>query len=300
MNRLVLTWSETDQYARDLVKLIKKKKKRTKGHRLYGVPRGGIYAAMLVRDWLARSGVAAYLSESPEDATLIIDDIIDSGATEEKYELTHPGKPFLALVDKQKEQLSDWIVFPWELAEGETEPADNVRRLLQYIGDDPQREGLLETPQRVVKSYEQIFGGYNQDPQSHMKVFSDGSCDEMVVLRNVEFYSCCEHHMQPFFGQAHLAYIPDGSVIGVSKLVRVLEVFARRLQIQERIGQQWTDAITKGLKPKGAACILEAKHFCMVCRGVQKQNSIMTTSSLTGAFKDDSATRAELMALVRQ
>lgn len=182
----------------------------------------------------------------------------------------------------------------------DTQAAENqVRQLLQFIGDDPGREGLLETPARVVRSYGEIFAGYKADPASVFKVFEDGACDEMVLVRNAEFYSCCEHHMQPFFGKAHIAYIPDGKVIGVSKLVRLLEVFARRLQIQERICQQVTAALDEHLKPLGSACILEAKHFCMTCRGVNKQHSEMVTSSLTGVFRSKLEARQELLTLIR-
>ena len=228
--------------------------------------------------------------------TIIIDDIIDSGKTRERFAEEYPGIPFYALVNKPKETaITSWVVFPWEMADESLGPSEAVRRILQAIGDDPKREGLQGTPERVVKSWEEIFSGYSTDVASLMTVFTEGACDEMVILKNVEFYSNCEHHIQPFYGKAHLAYIPDGKVIGISKLARILEVFSRRLQIQERIGAQWTAAINEHLSPLGAACILEAKHFCMTCRGVNKQGSTMVTSSLTGAFKTDSSTRNELM-----
>lgn len=159
-----------------------------------------------------------------------------------------------------------------------------IRTVLQFIGEDPTREGLQETPSRVLKSYREIFGGYGVDPASVFKVFEDGACDEMVVLKDIEFWSTCEHHIQPFYGKAHIAYIPNGKVIGVSKLARLLDVFSRRLQIQERICQQVTEALMEHLQPKGAACVLEARHLCMTCRGVGKQNSVMVTSSLKGEF----------------
>jgi len=173
-----------------------------------------------------------------------------------------------------------------------------VLSLLTYIGDDPEREGLRDTPDRVLRSYDELFAGYKQKPEDVLKVFEDGACDEMVVLRNVEFHSVCEHHLQPFFGSAHIAYIPDKRVIGVSKLARILDIYARRLQIQERLCQQVTAALDEHLKPLGAACILEATHFCMVCRGVQKQHSELVTSSLTGAFRE-SVVRQELLSLIR-
>ena len=178
-------------------------------------------------------------------------------------------------------------------------PIDAVRFILSSIGDDPDREGLKETPARVVKSWKELYSGYQQDPASVFKVFEDGACDEMVVLRDIEFYSVCEHHMLPFFGRAHIAYLPDKKVIGLSKMARLLEIFSRRLQIQERIGQEITAAMDGHLKPRGSACVLEAKHFCMMCRGVQKQSSSMVTSSLTGAFRSDTATRMELFSHIR-
>lgn len=174
-----------------------------------------------------------------------------------------------------------------------------VRVILEQIGDNPLREGLKETPHRVVKSWNELFSGYNQDPAKVMKVFQDGACDEMVVAKNIEFFSMCEHHMLPFFGKAHIAYLPNKKVIGISKLARILEIYSRRLQIQERIGQEVTKALVEHLTPLGAACVLEAKHFCMICRGVNKQHSEIVTSSLTGAFKSDPAVRSEFYSLIK-
>lgn len=175
----------------------------------------------------------------------------------------------------------------------------SVKIMIKYIGEDPEREGLIETPKRVIKSFNTIYGGYGQDPKDVFRIFKDGKCDDMVILKDIEFFSTCEHHMLPFFGKAHIAYIPDKSVIGISKLARLLEIYARRLQIQERICQQVTTALMKYLKPIGAACIMEAQHFCMTSRGVQKQNSVMITSSLTGEFKENAEARSELMSLIK-
>lgn len=170
--------------------------------------------------------------------------------------------------------------------------------LLKAVGDDPKREGLEETPARVVESWKELYGGYKVDIRSLFKSF-DVPCDEMVLMRGIEFVSWCEHHMLPFTGVAHIAYLPDGRVIGASKLARILDAFARRLQVQERLTQQVTEAITKHLKPKGAACVIEASHMCMMCRGVKKQNSVMVTSSLTGPFKTDEKTRSEFYQLIK-
>ena len=178
-----------------------------------------------------------------------------------------------------------------------------VERMMDFIGDDPTREGLLETPERVVRSWEHLYSGYQMNPKDVFKTFDADGFNELVILKDCEFYSTCEHHLQPFSGRAHIAYIANGRVIGVSKLARLLEVFSRRLQIQERIGKQVVDTLMEELNCVGAACIIEAQHFCMLSRGVQKQNSVMVTSALAGVFQEDSskgvAARAELMALTK-
>lgn len=261
------------------------------GKNIFGVPRGGMIAAGFLKN--ATNVVA------PDLADIILDDIVDSGRTRAHYKKLYPDKPFVALIDKTGVQKDiGWVVFPWENDEV-TSADDIIIRQLQYIGEDFMREGLIETPARVIRSWEELYAGYRQDPSAILKSFTDGACDEMVLLKNIEFYSTCEHHMLPFFGKAHIAYIPDGRVVGISKLARLLEIYARRLQIQERLGQQVTSALNQQLKPKGAACILEAQHFCMTSRGVQKQDSIMVTSSLTGVFRDKPEARAELMTLIK-
>jgi GTP cyclohydrolase IA len=174
-----------------------------------------------------------------------------------------------------------------------------IEELISLIGDDPNREGLKETPERVIKSFQELFSGYNANVQDLFKTFEDVKCNEMVILRGVEFISFCEHHILPFVGVAHIAYIPNGKVIGISKLARLLEVYTRRLQIQERICEQVTTAMDRELKPKGSACVLEAKHLCMCARGVNKQNSEMITSSLTGVFFTEFQVRTELLNLIR-
>ena len=173
-----------------------------------------------------------------------------------------------------------------------------IQYQIGLIGDDPNREGLLETPNRVINSWKEIYSGYGKDPANLFKTFAAEGYQQMVLLKNIELYSMCEHHMLPFFGKAHIAYIPNGRVIGISKLARLLEIYTKRLQIQERIGEQVTAALMKYLEPCGAACIIEATHLCMKMRGVGKQNSIMTTSSITGNFLTQPATRAELMDLI--
>ena len=170
-----------------------------------------------------------------------------------------------------------------------------VKKLLEYIGEDPQREGLVDTPARVVASYEKLFSGYKQKPEDVLTVFGDESYDEMIVVKDIEFYSMCEHHMLPFFGKVHLGYIPDGKIIGLSKIPRLVEMFARRLQNQERMTNQIAKALFGILKPKGVGVIVEAQHFCMMARGVEKQGSMVTTSALQGLFKRELTTRSEFL-----
>lgn len=176
-------------------------------------------------------------------------------------------------------------------------PEIAVREIIAAIGDNPSREGLVDTPRRVVRSWEKLYGGYNQSAEEVLKTsFVEGACHEMVVLRDIEFYSTCEHHMLPFFGRVHIGYIPDGKVVGVSKLARLVEVFARRLQIQERMTAQIADSIMTILGAKGCMVVSFAQHFCMTSRGVEKQNSEMVTSAIRGVFSDASL-RQEFAAL---
>lgn len=177
----------------------------------------------------------------------------------------------------------------------------SVAEILRYLGEDVSREGLKLTPERVVRSWEELFGGRFEDPRDVLTTFEEDGLvpvGQIVLLKNIEFVSVCEHHMLPFAGSAHVAYIPDRKIVGISKLVRILEIYTRRLQVQERIGNQVSECLMKYLKPKGSACILQAKHYCMVCRGVKKQGCEMVTSSLRGCFLDNAQSRAELMTLV--
>ena len=162
-----------------------------------------------------------------------------------------------------------------------------IYEMIRLIGDNPAREGVAQTPNRVVKSWETIYGGYRQKAEDVLTAqFNSENYEEMIVLKNIEFFSTCEHHMLPFFGKAHVAYIPNGSVVGISKLARLVEVFARRLQIQERLTTQIADSLMDIIMPIGCGVVMEAKHFCMVSRGVNKQNSTMETSTLRGVFKE--------------
>ena len=175
-----------------------------------------------------------------------------------------------------------------------------VHATLGAIGEDPDREGLLKTPERVAKAMLYLTQGYQQDAAAILQgALFEESYDEMILVKDIEIYSMCEHHMVPFFGRAHVAYIPDRHIVGLSKIPRVVDVFARRLQVQERLTLQIRDAIEEALKPQGVAVVIEATHLCMVMRGVQKQNSITTTSSMSGPFLDNTHTRAEFMRLIQ-
>ena len=173
--------------------------------------------------------------------------------------------------------------------------------LLQRMGEDPARDGLLRTPERMEKSIAFLTQGYNQKIEDvlHNALF-DVDYDEMVIVRDIEFYSQCEHHLIPFFGKAHIAYVPQGKVIGLSKIPRIVDVFARRLQVQERLTQQIADAISEAIKPQGVGVVLEASHLCMMMRGVEKQHSSTVTSAMLGVFKTQLQTRNEFLTLIRR
>jgi len=174
-----------------------------------------------------------------------------------------------------------------------------VRELLVSIGEDPGREGLVDTPRRIADMYAEIFGGRLIDPTEYLKVGFEVAHDEMVILRNIPFYSMCEHHFLPFHGEAHVGYVPDGRVVGISKLARVVEAFARRPQIQEQLTSQVANAIMDVLQPDGVAVVVEAEHLCMTMRGVKKPGSRMVTSAMRGTFKKSDVTRGEFLSLVQ-
>ncbi len=180
------------------------------------------------------------------------------------------------------------------------EARDAVRTLIRWAGDDPDREGLIETPDRVVRAYGEWYSGYDEDPVAILsKTFEEtNGYDEMIVLRNMRFASFCEHHMAPIIGKAHIGYLPSRRVVGISKLARLVEVYARRLQIQEKMTAQIADTISDILEPKGVGVVIEAAHQCMTTRGVDKPGSTLTTSRMTGAFRSDPSTRREFLAAI--
>jgi GTP cyclohydrolase I len=174
-----------------------------------------------------------------------------------------------------------------------------VREMIVRLGEDPSREGLVRTPHRVHSAYEYLLKGYKEDPASLLKkALFTCTYDEMVIVKDVEMFSLCEHHMLPFFGKVHVAYIPNGKVIGLSKIPRLIEIFSRRLQIQERLTTQIAETIQKAIEPQGVGVVIEARHLCMMMRGVEKQHSAAVTSSMLGCFRDEQETRTEFLSLI--
>jgi len=177
---------------------------------------------------------------------------------------------------------------------------DHIRKIIEEIGEDPSRNGLLKTPERVDRALRYLTSGYSMDPHEILnKALFDVAYDEMVIVKDIEIFSLCEHHLLPFFGKCHVAYLPDGRVVGLSKIPRLVDMFARRLQVQERLTMQIAETINDSVKPKGVAVVIEAQHLCMIMRGVEKQHSVAVTSSMLGIFKDNQNTRNEFLNLIR-
>lgn len=256
--------------------------------KVYGVPRGGWFVAMV----LQKNGLAK-LVDHEQEAEMVVDDLIDSGRTKLRY--TTGEVMFWSPIVKNEK---DWVSFPWE-SKKKIDHEDIIVRYLEAIGEDPCREGLLETPKRVVKSWKELYSGYDDHAENHLSKCFESSSKEMVICKDIEFYSMCEHHMIPFVGMAHIGYIPNGRVVGLSKLARTVEVFSRRLQIQEQLCEQIADALMKHVPQiDGCAVVVQSKHFCMCSRGVSKQNSQMITSSLRGKF-NESDVRKEFLSLIK-
>ena len=251
---------------------------------LYGIPRGGAVVAGLtgraIDDWR----VADY----------IVDDIVDSGKTRQKW--SQYGKPFWALVDKQKEGIGCWVRFPWEEENQEADLEDTVIRQLEAIGEHPRREGLRETPKRVIKAFFENVEGYKQDTKEILSKVFIQAYDEMVIVQGIEFFSLCEHHLLPFHGKVSVGYIPDGQVVGLSKISRLVQCFAKRLQIQEKMTQEIARSIHQVLKPKGVAVYVEAIHLCMAMRGI-KTSALMKTNCILGVMRTPEA-RSEFLRII--
>jgi GTP cyclohydrolase I len=263
--------------------IILRVNKLDKTKKYYGVPRGGQYIAAMLNP-----------VDTPEEADYIIDDLLDSGATSARYSAY--GKKFIVLFDKTKEEelKNKWLVFPWEKYESPVE--DNITRILEYIGEDVRREGLKDTPKRYIKFLKEFL----TKKEFNFTSFDAEGMDQMIVQKNIQFHSLCEHHLAPFFGTATIAYIPNGKIVGLSKLSRVVEYYASNLQNQERITQQIADKLQEVLQPIGVAVSLQAEHLCMSMRGVKKIGAKTTTQCLRGAFLHDDQTRNEFMQIINR
>jgi len=269
-------------YELDWPEVYKRMESAPKGH-LFGIPRGGAIVA----------GISQRAVMIADRADYIVDDILDTGKTTEIYAKQFK-KPTWALVDKQKEGIKEWVRFPWEPIDPLSDLEDTVIRQLEYIGEDPTREGLRETPRRVISSLKEFTEGYNQIATEILGTTFDEPYDEMVVVKGIGFSSLCEHHMLPFMGRATVAYLPRDRIVGLSKIARVVNCFAKRLQIQERMTQQIANAIQEVLDPQGVAVSIKARHLCMSLRGIEN-NGEMITSCLLGFFRDRAETRAEFL-----
>lgn len=281
---------------------------------IFGIPRGGIPAAALFAARLQEFGFRTMLTDRCDRADIIVDDIYDTGETMKRFRAINPTAMLAVLYARETKNHTPagmevhagcfkegWLVFPWERDGANDESAtDIVTRLLCFIGEDPARGGLVETPRRVLKAWEFWTSGYQREPGQVLKVFEDGAerVDEMVAVCRIPLYSHCEHHLAPFFGVAHVAYIPNGKIVGLSKLSRLVDIFARRLQVQERLTNQIADALDEHLKPKGVGVMIECRHMCMESRGVCQQGHATRTSALRGVIKTDAAARAEFLRVV--
>lgn len=266
-----ITWQEI----REAISHLPKDKK------YYGVPRGG-------------QPIAAMLNpvDSPEEADYIIDDLLDTGTTRLKWEAEYPNIPFITVFDK-KDFGGKWLRFPWEKP-GDQEVEENILRMLEYF-DDATREGLQETPKRYIKFLKEFL---TPEP-FNFTTFDAEDTDEMIVQTNIPFYSLCEHHLAPFFGVAHVAYIPDGKIVGLSKLARVVDKYARNFQNQERITTQVANDLMENLDAKGVAVVIKAQHLCMAMRGIKKHDVYTTTSKMMGVFKNNLNARNEFLSLIK-
>lgn len=293
MNKMYLTHADVEYFVEKMHEEIQRDFQPKTSILVYPVPRGGIPIAYLL---LKQNGGYSIVN-SPDEADIIVDDLIDSGATRERF-----SKPFHAAFDKQAGFHNKWIVFPWEVSNDKDESiTDNVTRLLQYIGEDVTREGLRDTPARVAKAWQEWTEGYRVNIPELFTSFSDGAerYDQMIVIKDIPFYSHCEHHLAPFFGTATVAYIPEKRIVGLSKLNRVVNAYAKRLQVQERLTDQIADCLMENLRPVGVGVSVKARHLCMESRGISQQGHHTVTTALRGTFMSDSQCRAEFLSMVK-
>lgn len=275
-------------------------------HAVHGIPRGGLTPAALVARFLDLPLVG-----TPAPGVLVVDDLVDSGATAYRYLEAHPGIHFDALYRKAHAPAAyapdaltlpagTWATFPWEHTpdtDGTAPPTEAVVRLLQWIGEDPTRPGLVDTPARVTRAWAEMTAGYTEDPAAILSTTFPDTCDEMVLVHGIDFVSLCEHHVLPFTGTCSIGYLPGDRVVGLSKLPRLVNAYAHRLQVQERLTSQVAQAIMDHLHARGCGVLVTAHHSCMSCRGVRQANARMTTSALLGTFRDETPVRDEFLAL---
>lgn len=262
-----------------------------------GVIRGGLVPAALVAGHLD-----VRLVDIARSDTLVIDDLVDTGRTLGRFNglrtdalFRKPHSPPHLAPDAH--ELDGWLAFPWEGTNEAAGPEDAIVRLLEYVGENPEREGLLDTPARVLRAFGEMTEGYGVDVGELLSHTFGDRCDEMVVVRAIEFTSLCEHHLLPFVGTATVAYVPGERVVGLSKVARLVDAYARRLQVQERLTVQIASAIEEHLAPLGVGVVVEAHHSCMGCRGVRKPGARMVTSAMLGVFRTKPEARSEFLAL---
>lgn len=252
--------------------------------KLWGVPRGGAIVA----------GLTGRAVDTIEEADYIVDDIIDSGSTKERYSTY--GKPFWGLINRSEHK--EWVELPWEETDPTADLEDTVKRQLQWIGEDCTRDGLKDTPKRVLKALKEMTVGYKEDPKEILSKTFEVKHDELIILRNISFTSLCEHHILPFTGKATIGYLPGEKIVGLSKLARLVLAHAKRLQVQERMTQSIAEDIEQHLKPRGTAVVINAVHNCMVCRGLEMNGASMITSAMMGEFRTNMPLRAEFLTLM--
>ena len=279
--------------------------------KVYPIPRGGVPVAYALKSVFIQKGKNLFITNNPEECDFIIDDIIDSGQTADIHREKFMRPVFALFTSKPSfndycgSVIGDeyWVVFPWENEQdgGFETVEQNITRLIQSFGEDPSRQGLLETPKRVAKAWKHWMKGYTESAPDILKVFEDGAeaYDEMVTVKDIPFYSHCEHHMAPIFGTATVSYIPDGKIVGLSKISRLVDMFARRLQVQERLTSQIADSLMENLKPKGVGVHIRARHMCMESRGVCQQGHHTITTALRGVIKNVDTSRAEFLNLAK-
>lgn len=310
MSILNVTWSEFEGLCHILATKILPNLSKYDG--LYGIPRGGINVAIM----LSHDLKVLPLVDKVTKKTLVVDDIIHTGKTVSKFKKNdiaclHFNSRSIVRPKYYVQQVDKWVHYPYEI---KTDGAirvpetihDNITRILEYINADMTDEGIIDTPKRVVRMFSELYSGYHQDPKDILLPLFKEQCDEMVIVKDIEVFSTCKHHMLPFFGKCHIGYIPTNNmVIGASKLPRLVNCFARRLQTQETLANQIADAIMKYVKPLGCGVIIECHHMCMMSRGIKSNNSKLVTSALRGIFKKEDKknpaskyTRAEFLKLL--